>query len=241
MPDSRCDWHEETTRLLSDTRFSAAEREEISRELGDHLEDLYESSRRDGFDDSAAGDRALAELHEDARLGLHLRRARKENPMNLNDDTKRFWLPGMAMLFASAALLGMFQIAGLRPHLTTISIYGGPTDARAVYWPLIFYYPWLCILPFLGAAGGYWSRRVGGSSAVQAAGRFFSTFVFLAVFMIVLQFANVLGGMNGGVPLGKTLIPDGAGVILSWVVIPGLALLVGVLPFLRGNAQREAA
>lgn len=161
--------------------------------------------------------------------------------MNLNNRTKRFWLPGTAMLLASAALLAMFQIAGLRPHLTTISIYGGPADARAVYWPLIIYYPWLCILPFLGAAGAYWTGRAGGGSAVRAAAQFFSTFVFLAVFMTVLQFASVLGGIYGEVPLGKTLIAEGVGVELSWVVIPGAALLLGILPFLRDSAERRIA
>lgn len=241
MSDRARNWHEEARSKLADSKLSAGEREEVSRELADYLEDLCADGPARGLDDSAAMQGAAAELHEDQQLGAHLYSARKEHFMRINDRTKRFWLPGTAMLLASAALLAVFQIAGLRPHLTTISVYGGPADARAVYWPLIIYYPWLCILPFLGAAGGYWSRHAGGRGAVQAAAQFFSTFVFLAVFMTVLQFASVLGGIYGEVPLGKTLIAEGVGVELSWVVIPGIALLVGILPFLRDSAERRVA
>lgn len=234
-------WREEARRKLADSRLSDGEREEISRELAGYLEDLCADAPARGLGDSAATQHAAAELHEDKTLGAHLYRARKESNVNLDNNTKRFWLPGMTMLLASAALLAIFQIAGMRPHLATISIYGGPADARAVYWPLIIYFPWLCILPFLGAAGAYWTRRAGGGSAVQAAAQFFSTFVFLAIFMTVVQFAGVLGGMNGQVPLSKTLIPEGAGVEFSWVVVPGIALLAGVVPFLRARTQPPVA
>lgn len=242
--EAKHDWHSEAERKLVNSKLSAAERDEISRELAGYLEDLCADAPARGLDDSGATQHAAAELHEDKNLGATLHRAREENPMHINDRTKRFWLPGMTMLFASAVLLAVFEIAGVRPHLTTISIYGGPADARAVYWPLIIYYPWLCILPFLGAAGAYWTRRAGGRSGVQAAAQFFSTFVFLAIFMTVVQFAGVVGGIYGEVPLGKTLIPENAGVVLSWVVVPGIALLAGTAPFLRsstGSARRRTA
>ncbi|HLW82848.1 MAG TPA: hypothetical protein VKS20_12500 [Candidatus Acidoferrales bacterium] len=238
--DGRPDWREEASRKLANSKLSAEEREEISRELAGYLEDLCSDAPARRLDDSAAAQTAAAELHEDKRLGAHLYRARKENPMYLNDRAKRFWLPGMAVLLASAALLAVFQLFGLRPYLTTISIHGGPTDPRAIYWPVIVYYPWLCILPFLAAAAAYWSRRGGSSDVAGGAAQFLSAFVFLGILMTVSQVACVLGGMIGEVPLGKTLIPEGIGVVVSWVVIPGAALLLGILPFLRASNSSQS-
>jgi hypothetical protein len=244
MPDERPDWREEAARKLANSKLSAEEREEVSRELAGYLEDLCSDAPTRSLHDRGAAQidatqRAAAELHEDKHLGANLYRARKENPMYLNDRTKRLWLPGTAVLLASAALLAVLQLFGIRPYLTTISIHGGPADPRAIYWPVIVYYPWLCILPFLAAAAAYWSRRGGSSDIAGGAAQFLSAFVFLGILMTVSQVACVLGGMIGEVPLGKTLIPEGIGVVVSWVVIPGVALLLGILPFLIARRRLE--
>lgn len=85
------DWSREVRGVLAKGKFSSIEREEISRELAGYLEDLYSDARNRGLDERAAIEHAIAELHEDARLGPHLRRARKENTMN--DRTKVFGFP----------------------------------------------------------------------------------------------------------------------------------------------------
>lgn len=249
--EAKHDWHSETIRRLADSKLSAADREEISRELAGYLEDLCADAPSRCLDDSVTGQvgaieiaatqMAAAELHEDQNLGATLYRARKENTMHLNDRTKRFWLPGMSMLLASAGFLAVLQAAGFRPYFMTLWLQGGPVSPHGLGWPLEFYFPWLCLLPFLGAAGAYWSRRAGGSLAVQAAVGFFSAFVFLAIFVTVLLFAFVIGGITGNVSEPQTLSPEFAGAVMSWIVIPALALMIGVLPFLRGRTQATVA
>jgi len=159
--------------------------------------------------------------------------------MNLNSRTKRFWLPGTIMILASAALLAGLEVAGLRPHFAALSLGGWPKDPRTVDWPIALDFPWLCILPFVGAAGAYWSRNAGGNRAVRAAAGFFPVLVFFAIFVTVLLFSFVIGGLAGNVSIASTLAPEFAGAVVSWVVIPSLALLLGVLPFLTDAEPRK--
>lgn len=233
------DWIQEACRILAD--FPASERDDVSRELASYLEDLYSDARNHGMDESAAARCALVELHEDAGLGANLRRARKENTMN--DRTKHLWLPGMATLLASAGCLAIFQLAGFHAEFRPLWVRGNAYTPNPVYFWMTIYWPWLCALPFFGALGAWWSRRTGGSRWVQAAAGFFSAFVFLAILLIVLVFSFIFGGLLDGVPATSTLFPEFVGALLSWVVIPGIALLLGVLPFLRDNGagQRRAA
>ncbi|MFI5128160.1 MAG: hypothetical protein ACHQJX_15180, partial [Candidatus Acidiferrales bacterium] len=72
------DWRAEASRKLADSRLSAAEREEVSRELAGHLQDLCDAACGNGQDEDAATQRATAELHEDNHLGVHLYHAHKE-------------------------------------------------------------------------------------------------------------------------------------------------------------------
>lgn len=233
------DWHEKARRKLADSKFSVLEREEIARELASYLDDLYETASGRGMDKSTATQFALDELHNDARLGPKLYRARKESTMHLNDRTRHFWLPGMSMFLASTGLLAVFQLAGFLSHFSVLWLHGGPRDPHAIYLPLMIYYPWLCVLPFVGAVGACWSRRAGGSRTVQAAVGFLSAFVFVAILLTVLNASFVIAGLTGEAPVSMTLFPECSGAIVSWVVIPGVALLLGVLPFLRDSSARQ--
>jgi len=228
-------WDDEISRKLTNSRLTRGDREEISRELGDHLEDLYAAARRDGLDGSAARDRALSELHEDARLGPHLRRAREEN--NMNDRTKRLWLPGCIILLASTLALALLQLAGFSPYFPR-AWDGNASTEPLLHNSLMIFLPWLCVLPFLGAAGAYWSRRAGSGPALRIAVGIFPAFVFLSTFLVWVPTCAAIGAL----PAAKIFLPALAGLILSWVVIPGAALLLGVLPFLRssGEVQRTA-
>lgn len=246
MPDYKPDWREEASRKLADSKLTAADRDEISRELGGYLEDLYADASLRSFDESAAGQIdatqiAVAELHEDQHLGAHLYRARKEKPMQINDRTRRLWLPGTSVLLASVGFMAILQAAGFRPYFVTLWLRGGPATPHGLGWPLELYFPWLFFLPFLGAAGAYWSRRAGGGAAVQAMAGFFCIFVFLASFLTTLLFAFVIGGITGNISTPQTLSPEFAGAVTSWVIIPSIALMAGVLPFLRARTQQPAA
>jgi hypothetical protein len=229
------DWKNEASRRLEHAKFSASERDDVSRELAGYLDDLCNEARGRGLDESAGIQCALNELHEDARLGPKLRRARQEN--NMNDRTKRLWLPGCIILLASALALVLFNFAGFSPYFPRA--WAGNVGAEPfLHDSLMIYVPWLCVLPFLGAAGAYWSRRTGSGPALRIAVGIFPAFVFLATFLVWVPICVAIDAL----PQAKIFLPALAGLILSWVVIPGVALLLGVLPFLRGgSAARRIA
>ncbi len=220
------DWKSEASRKLEDTRFPSAEREEISRELGGYLEDLCNEARGRGSDESDAVQRALDELHQDARLGVNLRRARKEKTMN--DRTKQFWLPAFVVLSGSVLAEALFQIAGFSPYFPRAWA-GNASSEAFLHHSLTIYFPWLCVLPFLAAAGAYWSRRAGGGATQRLVAGLFPALVFLFTFSIIFPVSFATGSL----PPMKIFLPALAANILSWVVIPGAALLLGVVPFLR--------
>lgn len=230
------DLREEAARKLADSKLSTAEREEISRELAGYLEDLCSDAPSRGLDDSAAMQIAVAELYEEKKLGAKLYRARREGTMN--DRTKQLWLPALTILFASVALLATFEFVGFRAYYGVLWLRGGANHWSA---PLFWHYyvranlRWLFTLPFLGAAGAYWSRRAGSGRGMQAAVGLSPLLVFLAAFVAMVHFSFALDG----VPPAQTLLPALAVAALRWVVIPGVALLLGVLPFLWGSSARD--
>ncbi len=239
------DWHNKVRRKLENSKFSAEERQEISRELGDYLQDSCADASSHGLDDSAATQRAISELYEDKSLGTNLFRARTECNMNLNDRTKQFWLPVIVMLLASTALLAAFQIGALwaydayaptQPAQNLSGLMANLMRHRAV--ALAIYLAWLYTLPFLGSAGTYWSRRAGSGLAAQIFTGLSPLVLFSAIFVgqhavaqqgTSLSFLamDVLPPAHVFFPFWTTLI----NLLLTWIVIPGGALLLGVLPF----------
>lgn len=234
-------WQEKARRKLANSLLSDVEREEISRELAGYLEDLCTDATAAGLDASAAAQidatrMASAELHEDKHLGATLYRARKENAVHINERTKRFWLPGTTILLASAVLLNILQFAGFSPYFPRFWNAGFGSDVWTRY-SFFIYVPWLCILPFLGGAAAYWSRRSGSTRAVSVAAGLFPSVVLLALFVAFVPLAFAVDTL----PPAKIFVPALAGQILSWVVIPGAALFLGVLPFLRrGELTQDA-
>ncbi|MFZ0467090.1 MAG: hypothetical protein WAL78_15460, partial [Candidatus Acidiferrales bacterium] len=205
------DWRNEVEQVLAAGKFSAAEREEISLELAGYLDDLYHAARNRGLDEAAAIKYAFAELHEDARLGQHLRRAREENTMN--DRTKHLWLPGCIILLASALALALLQLAGFSPYFPRA--WAGNVGAEPfLHDSLMIYIPWLGVLPFLGAAGAYWSRRTGSRPALRIAVGIFPAIVFLGTFLVFVPVSLAIDTLPA-----KIFLPAFAGLILSWVVI----------------------
>ncbi len=244
------DWIREASRKIDRAKFSASEREEVSRELASYLEDLCNESRASGADEAAAVARAAGELHEDLQLGVNLYRARREDDMH--DRTKRLWLPGITLFLASAATLAVFQlIAGYIYAAYAPTPHGNNLPGLMVWLmkhrsaALIVYLGWLYMLPFLGAAGAWWSRRAGSSRGAQVAAGFFPLLLFLAIFVgqfSVAREGTVLPFLAiGDLPPAQVFFPfmsTTGSLFLSWVVIPGAALLLGVLPFLLASQLR---
>ncbi len=250
------DWHREVLRRLARSKLSAVEREEIARELAGYLEDYCQNARNSGLQESAAVQAAYAELDEDKRLGAHLRRARKEHSMNVNARTRQFWLPAVTVFLASACVLAVFHAVAVLayraygPEAGTVHTYAGLV--QSVMWhnnaAWMLYLAWLYVLPFLGAAGAYWSRREGAGRPMRIAAGLFPALLFTAIFLGQLE-ATQKGAsfpFLSMFPLPPShlffpFLSDAVSLFFSWVLIPCAALLLGILPSLRGSTPRQDA
>jgi hypothetical protein len=244
------DWEHEAQRRLENTKFPPAEREEVARELAGYLEEVSSEARDRGAKESAAAEPALAELHEDPRLGANLFRARQEGTMN--DRTKQLWLPGITILFASGVLEWLLQVVSFHfSHHVVLHENGGTMSMYILMGhspTMLAYFAWLCLLPFIGATGAYWSRRAGSGRALQALAGFFPALLCFAVF-VGEEVARSKGTMEVHLALNYLFGPSNAPGPFSWsriehslswpVVFPCVALLLGVLPFLLRPAKRS--
>ena len=138
----------------------------------------------------------------------------------MNHRTKTFWLPALVSLTAAMGWLMILELAALWFHEMTFAV-----DV-----------PWLLFLPFCGAAGAYLSRRAGGQRLTSLAAGLFPSMVVLALFCLILPLA-IFHERNAFVIHHPLHFISGA---LSCTAISGLALFLGVIPFLRGPRLRQS-
>lgn len=150
----------------------------------------------------------------------------------MNHRTKGFWLPGLLSLVGSVVFFAIFDAAGLHPYRV------GDFSSSVTHFRVNIFLPWLCVLPLLGAASAYFSRRAGSGRTLRLVAGLLPVLGFLTGFVVAIPFVFAVNGMPGI----NAILPAIAGGMLSLVVIPGVALLLGVLPFLRSaDASRRAA
>jgi hypothetical protein len=118
----------------------------------------------------------------------------------------------------------LFQWLGVRPRLLWL----GPV-AITLYWP------WLSSLPIFGALGAYLSQHAGGETRTRLAA---ASFPVLWLFLLSIPMLPVEWIHQGLSP--RTFIYYFFGVT-NWVAIPGIALLLGALPFLRKFPLHETS
>ena len=212
------EWDVIVREKLKDLGLGVPQQEEIADELADHLEDIYEQFLEEGLCEPEALRLTIQEAADWRKLARNIRRARRKEDV-MNNRTKTIWLPGLAALTAaSVSLMLLERIVMLQPRL---------------WWKdsgvLAIHASWWILLPLCGAAGAYLSRRGGGQRLARLAAGLFPAIVMLCVFCFVLP-VSVLIERNAFVmqhPLYFLLA------LINWTVVPGLALLLGALPFLR--------
>ena len=141
----------------------------------------------------------------------------------MRERTLQLWLPGMAMLISGFIL--MLAVAWLVP----------PTAWTQPGTPPVFYTSFLVMYAVLGGLGANWSRRAGGSTTARSLAGVFPVALHLVIFICVLT-ATYLQHP----PRTPEYLQFGFAirVFLSFVLIPGIALALGALPFLRNIAAR---
>jgi hypothetical protein len=207
--------------------LSAAREEEIRVELAEHLEDAYQDALQCGLSPEAAIACAHEQVPDWKCLAQGIRRAGQEED-TMSHTTKTLWLPGMSVLIFSAVLL-LVMIRLVPP-----TAWGGPKPPVHLLatWPT-----WLFSYLVFGALGAYWSRRAGGSIAARFLSGTFPLALHLVIFFLPIAVAMLYGAPS---------FPEHRQVSwllrtsIWWVVIPGVALAMGTLPFLRDGAERAS-
>jgi hypothetical protein len=204
--------------------------EEVTAELAAHLEETYEQARACGVQEADAMLIALQEVDNWHVLAAKIAHARsKEVPMN--DRTKSLWLPAMAGILGAGLAVTALPWIGVRPLHVMYghdSVWTGASVAvcgpsrRCGDIAIFFYWPWLAATPAIGALGAYLSRRAAGRVGTRLlAGLAPALLIFLGSFMTepvvpVASYSNYYFYCA-----------------TNWVLIPGLLLLLGTLPFLQ--------
>ena len=145
----------------------------------------------------------------------------------MNHRTKALWIPGLFNLTVASGLLAILQIWHVRPHIVWMR------SGLA----LLFYVPWLAVLPAFGAIGAYISRRNGGNWHERLTAGLLPAAGMVAAFCVAIcsQIATT------AVPAYYRINAFTLSVsLVIWAVLPALALALGALPFL-GKPPAQAA
>jgi hypothetical protein len=195
--------------------LSPGTKADVVDELAGHLEEVYEGHRRQGMTEELAAQRAMRQVTDWNALQRHIRNAKKREDL-MHNRVRQLWFPGFLTLTLSMGLLPMLLELGLQPRIVSWS---GPDT-------ILFYVPWLLTLPLFGALCAYISLRAGGSARAILFSGIFPMLSLAACFFVILPLSIVL---DRSIAFHLTLAGF-LGLWLSWVVAPGAALLIGVLP-----------
>jgi hypothetical protein len=210
---------------LSGRGLTSEQQNEVVTELAAHLEDLYDEQRAQGANESDAIRRALDEVANWRQLSRRIQRSKqKEGQMNYR--TRSLWLPGFASLTAAMGTLMLMNRFGIEP----IILWHGSLAIFQIH------LQWLAVLPLFGALGAYLSQRANGNLKLRLAAASFPALVLLGLFCPGIVIAAIFESHRTWHDLPVAF----AVVVFNWVLIPGVMLLLGALPFLGKSAQWEA-
>lgn len=138
----------------------------------------------------------------------------------MNNRTRTLWLPGLISLAGSMAWMLFLQRALPQPEMRL----------NHAGLPLLYQLLWLATLPLFGAASALLSRRMGGGQTAALIAALSPSIVMIPLW------AGLATRMNHPSPRQWFNLFCG---VLNWIVVPGAALFVGALPFLRDSRLQE--
>jgi hypothetical protein len=210
--------------------------EEISRELGEHVEDHAAELQAAGLTKDQAQREALESVRDWPQLREQILVV-ETGEVNMNYRTKVLWLPAFGALFMSNMLLAGIQIFGPLPHFFILHPGKGmqifilrPGKVMEIF--CAFLVPWLFTQPAVGAVAAWWSRRAGGVTRHQLLAALSPAIALLAVFVLILPWAMIVEEKHNLSVITFLVLT------VTWVLLPAVPLLLGAAPFLRrGHAQ----
>lgn len=224
------DWRKLVADKLTGLRLPEAQKQEIVEELASHLEDTFEERRGSGLSDSAAMNAALNEVLDWHELRRRIAIAkREERPMN--DRTRKLWLPALASVSAAVIFQAGLAFLSYRPEMLFRS--------HVSQWMYIL---WLIAQVACGAIGASLSRRAGGGWPARVGAAMTTSTILLTAMIAVAAISWVVRATGIWRPdFGSVDMDIFTRAIVTGVLIPGVALLLGALPFLRSPEGRAAA
>lgn len=141
----------------------------------------------------------------------------------MNNRIATLWVPGLINLTAAMSFLMLLRQLGLRPYVGWV----GPM-------PMLLYVPWLMALPLFGGASAYSSRHAGARPFVC-----FTTGLFPAIVLFGLVCFGLLG-MAIGDQLDRPHWLYITVSFVNWVVLPAVALMLGILSVVRMAKRTNA-
>lgn len=151
----------------------------------------------------------------------------------MNHRTKTLWLPSLISLTTAMVFLMVSTQIALQPRFIAGRFVNVNTSTTSTNYPLAAYLPWLVLLPCCGAAGAYLSRRAGGQRLVRLVA---GLFPWITLFGLI-GFLTLIGQI---VPFRHQWVRFATGLLLASVP-PGIALFLGVVPFLKEPRSRALA
>jgi len=153
---------------------------------------------------------------------------------NLNERTKRLWLPGFASMTAASMFLfaastvadpsRFFTQLSLRPQ-SVLHVEPGPG--------LTFYFSWIIAHLVFGGLGAFMSRQAGGTRSARVFAAMFPALTMFLLCGIVIPI-SALAQHNLFVERHPMTLIFG---MMIWAGIPGIALLAGAAPFLSERGR----
>jgi hypothetical protein len=224
------DWEVLVGERLGGSSLAPAERHEVIAELAAHLEETFEELRRQGLSERTAVERTLSQVKNWQSLRRKIQKARMKEVV-MTDRVKQVWLPGFLTLFLSMMLLMAIQFFGPKPLVLS------PHGWRVMAPMAVIYVPWLLCLVPIGAMGAYLSSRVGASRRGTLVSIAFPVLPFFVFFIVAFPVCVILDDQVAHNVVLSALCVG----LVAWVVLPGVALLVGGLPMQLLRSRRPAS
>ncbi|HKW33473.1 MAG TPA: hypothetical protein VJN92_10750 [Candidatus Acidoferrum sp.] len=210
------DWLELVRKRLAGLELDVTEKEEVHAELAAHLEESYKMFCKKGLPEKEAVDRTIEQVPDWRDLQGKILIARGGV---MRKRTRQLWIPGfLTLILSTLFLMTLQEVFGVRPRIVG-------SGAGAV----LFYVPWLAVLPFIGALGAYLSSRASGSRSTMMLASVFPALSLAVAFLLMFPIGMISeqvhrNDLSFGV-VAATLLSNWIG----WIVVPGAELLAGGL------------
>jgi hypothetical protein len=209
------DWRAYVEHRLGPLKLERAEADEVVQELAGHLEEHYDGLRMQGVSEEDAFSRTCAEAGNWAQLRRGVISAKESG---MSDRVRQIWIPGLVTLLVGWGGLALMIWRGAEP-----TIWRPGNSPSWMY--MVMYWPWLAVLPLIGAFGAYLSRRAQARRWRVCLAGAFPAFAIGCVLLLIIPWALIIDthvahdfAWLGGVGL----------MMVGWVGLPGAALWLGV-------------